>query len=98
CIRMDLDAGAAGVMIETRKSGRGGVCNKSGQPRPEVLDAIVHDGIPLDRVIFEAPNRLLQTTYIRRFGANVNLANIAFADIVGVESLRLGLRADTLDR
>ena len=41
-------------------------------------------------------NKTLQTAFIRRLGPEVNLANISFADPIALETLRLGLRADTL--
>lgn len=47
-------------------------------------------------MIFEAPNKALQTYFIKRLGPNVNLGNISFADPIGLETLRLGLRSDTL--
>ena len=50
----------------------------------------------MDKVLFEAPNKDLQIQLIRRFGPEVNLGNIAPSDIVALETLRLGLRGDTL--
>jgi len=47
-------------------------------------------------LLFEAPTKELQAEFVRRVGTNVNLGNIAVADVIGVETLRLGLRADTL--
>jgi len=32
---------------------------------------------------------------IKQFGANVNLGNIAPAEVIALETLRLGLRSDT---
>jgi phosphosulfolactate synthase len=52
-------------------------------------------GVGQDRVIFEAPNRAQQAWFIHRFGPNVNLGNIRIDDVLGLETLRLGLRADT---
>jgi phosphosulfolactate synthase len=49
-----------------------------------------------DRIIFEAPNKSLQTYFIKRVGPDVNLANIALSDPIALETLRLGLRGDTL--
>ena len=53
-------------------------------------------GIDLERVLFEAPNKDLQIQLIRKFGSEVNLGNISSSDIVALETLRLGLRGDTL--
>jgi phosphosulfolactate synthase len=92
----DIDAGAQRVITEARESGRSGICDAAGRPRTELVDAIVASGIDPSRLIFEAPNKDLQTYWIMLFGTNVNLGNIAPADIVGLETLRLGLRSDTL--
>lgn len=95
CIREDLDAGASLVLTESRESGKAGLCSPDGQPRHEVVQAILA-GVDVRRVVFEAPNKDLQTYFVQRVGPAVNLGNVAMADVVGVETLRLGLRADTL--
>jgi phosphosulfolactate synthase len=96
CIRDDLEAGASLVLTEARESGRSGICTRDGRPRQEVVDAILHSGLDVRRIVFEAPTKDLQTYFVRRVGPEVNLANVAMADVVGLETLRLGLRADTL--
>jgi phosphosulfolactate synthase len=95
CIRHDLAAGAQYVVTEARESGTSGICASNGEVRADVVDEILEAGIDLRRLIFEAPNKHLQTYFIRRVGANVNLANIAYQDIIPLETLRLGLRSDT---
>ena len=95
-IRQDLEAGAALVVAEARESGRSGICHADGGLRHEVVEAILGAGIPVERRVFEAPTKDLQTAFIRRMGTNVNLGNIAPGDIVALETLRLGLRSDTL--
>lgn len=92
----DLDAGASLVITEARESGRSGICHPDGTPRRELVDAILGSGLDPDRLLFEAPTKDLQTHWISLLGANVNLGNIAPAEVIGVETLRLGLRADTL--
>ncbi|MGZ4517427.1 MAG: phosphosulfolactate synthase, partial [Mycobacteriaceae bacterium] len=67
-----------------------------GEVREEVLDAILAAGVDPALLLFEAPTKELQTELILRFGADVNLGNIAPSDVAGVETLRLGLRSDTL--
>ena len=96
CIGNDLEAGASLVLTEARESGRSGICTRDGRPRREVVDAILDSGLDVLRIVFEAPTRELQTYFVRRVGPEVNLANVAMADVVGLETLRLGLRADTL--
>ena len=95
-VKQDLDAGASLVIVEARESGRSGICHSDGRLRADVVDAILGAGIGVDRLLFEAPTKDLQTSFIRRVGPNVNLGNVAPADIIGVETLRLGLRSDTM--
>jgi len=91
----DLDAGAWLVTAETRESGMCGIARSDGHIREDVLDAVLRDIDP-GRILFEAPTKALQVELIRAVGPDVNLGNIATSDIIGVETLRLGLRADTL--
>jgi phosphosulfolactate synthase len=94
-IRQDLAAGASKVMLEARESGTSGICRPDGSLRYGLIEDIIHSGIRPNDLIFEAPNKTLQATFIRRLGAEVNLGNIAFADAIALETLRLGLRSDT---
>ncbi len=94
--REDLAAGAHLVTAEARESGRSGICRPSGEPRHGLIEEIVESGLDLDRLLFEAPNKELQTYFVRRLGASVNLGNIHAGDVIGLETLRLGLRSDTL--
>ena len=48
-----------------------------------------------DRAIFEAPRKTQQTRLIRRIVPDANLGNVRIEDAMSVETLRLGLRADT---
>ncbi|GAA4670966.1 phosphosulfolactate synthase [Amycolatopsis dongchuanensis] len=94
-IREDLDAGAELVITETRESGRSGMATPDGHLRDDVLRAVLAR-IDAGRLLFEAPTKDLQVELIRALGPDVNLGNIAPADLVGVETLRRGLRGDTL--
>ena len=60
------------------------------------VEEIIGSRVESDDIIFEAPNKALQTYFIKRLGTNVNLANIALQDAIPLETLRLGLRSDTL--
>jgi phosphosulfolactate synthase len=91
----DLDAGASMVITEARESGRSGIARADGHMRTEVLSAVLQSIDPAV-VMFEAPTKDLQVEMIRAVGPAVNLGNIAAADVVGVETLRRGLRGDTL--
>ena len=96
CIRDDLEAGASLVVTEARESGRSGICTPDGRPRQDVVDAILGSDVDVRKIVFEAPTKDLQTYFIRRAGPEVNLGNVAMADVIPLETLRLGLRADTL--
>lgn len=95
-IGQDLAAGASLVIAEARESGRSGICRPDGSLRDGVVDDILASGVDPDRLLFEAPTKELQTHFVTRLGANVNLGNIAAGDVIALETLRLGLRADTL--
>ncbi|WP_017318646.1 phosphosulfolactate synthase [Mastigocladopsis repens] len=96
-IQEDLEAGSVKVILESRESGRSGICLANGEIRYELTSKIINSGINTKDIIFEAPNKDMQVHFIKELGANVNLANISFNDIISLETLRLGLRADTLN-
>lgn len=95
-IRRELSAGSSYVILEGRESGTAGLYRQSGEIRMGLVDEILEADIPQDSLIFEAPNKANQVWLIKHLGPSVNLANIAPDDVVSVETLRLGLRADTL--
>lgn len=96
-IKEDLAAGATKVITEARESGRSGICRENGELRYGLIEEILSSGIPVDNLIIEAPNKQLQVYFIRKLGANANFANIAPDDVVSLETLRLGLRSETME-
>jgi phosphosulfolactate synthase len=92
----DRDAGASWIVTEGRESGTVGLFTSDGSVRGELVDAVVA-AVGVDRTVFEAPRKEQQAWLVHRFGADVNIANVAASDVLGVEALRLGLRADTFD-
>ena len=94
-IEKELTAGAVKVICEARESGTVGVFRPNGEVRSGLIEEIT-DQIPQGKLIFEAPQKEQQVWFIRKFGSNVNLGNIQPADVISVETLRLGLRGDTL--
>ncbi len=92
----DLAAGAALVLTEGRESGTVGLFRADGSVRSDLVEALV-EAVGLSRLMFEAPRKDQQAWLINRFGPEVNLANVALDETLGLEALRLGLRADTLD-
>jgi phosphosulfolactate synthase len=95
-IRADLEAGAHLVTLETRESGKGGLCRPNGELRFGLVEEILTSGVDLERLIFEAPTVALQEYFIKRIGPDANFGNVAVNDVLGLETLRLGLRSDTL--
>jgi phosphosulfolactate synthase len=93
-VQADLAAGAHTVILEARESGRSGIGGSDGKPQTAVIEQLVADVDP-SKLLFEAPTRELQTYLIEQLGANVNLGNIPADGIVNLETMRLGLRADT---
>ncbi len=91
----DLVAGTTWTIAEGRESGTVGLYRPDGSLRWDLVEAIAEE-VGIDRVIFEAPRTSQQTALIRKYGSNVSLGNIAPHDILGLESLRRGLRAGTL--
>ena len=92
----DIAAGARWVITEGRESGTVGIYREDGSIREDVVAAAVGAG-GVDRILFEAPRKDQQAWLIRTFGPDVNLANIACDEVLALETLRLGLRADTCD-
>lgn len=95
-IRSDLAAGAAKVITEARESGRSGICTPDGKPRADLIDPVLASDVDVDRLLFEAPTKDLQAHFVKLVGPDVNVGNIAPNDVIGLETLRLGLRSDTL--
>lgn len=94
-IREELDAGAWKVITEARESGTAGIFRGSGEVRSGLIDEIVHD-FGHERLLFEAPQKSQQAWFIRHLGADVNLGNIPPEEVIPLETLRLGLRSDTM--
>ena len=94
-IEAELRAGAWKVITEARETGTAGIFRGDGEVRMGLIDEIVH-AIDPDRLLFEAPQKAQQVWFIRKFGPNVNLGNIPPDEVIPLETLRLGLRADTL--
>ena len=93
-VSRDLQAGATWVLAEGRASGTVGIYDASGAVHQDVIEAMVSVTDP-GSIVFEAPRDSQQAWFVRRFGPDVNLANVHPADALGLETLRLSLRADT---
>jgi len=95
-MKAELEAGSWKVIAEARESGNVGIYRDSGEVRQGLIDEILTQ-IPAETIIWEAPQKAQQVWFIKLLGSNVNLGNIAPADMIPLETLRLGLRSDTFD-
>jgi phosphosulfolactate synthase len=94
-MREELAAGAWKVITEGRESGTAGIFRPTGEMRTGLVDEIVHS-IDVQNILFEAPTKASQAWFVKEFGPDVNLGNIPPEEVIPLETLRLGLRADTL--
>jgi phosphosulfolactate synthase len=94
-IKEELEAGAWKVITESRESGTAGIFRPSGEMRTGLIDEIVND-VEVADLIFEAPTKASQAWFVKEFGPTVNLGNIPPDEVIPLETLRLGLRGDTL--
>ena len=91
----DLAAGSWRVICEARESGTVGIYHTSGEVKAGLIEEIVHRVEP-GRLVFEAPLKAQQAWLVQKFGSNVNLGNIPTTDVIALETIRSGLRADTM--
>ena len=94
-MKTELAAGAWKVIAEARESGTIGIFDKNGNAKKSMIEHISKE-IGNGNVLWEAPQKSQQVWFINEFGANVNLGNIAPDEVIPLETLRLGLRGDTL--
>lgn len=94
-VEAELAAGAWKVILEARESGTQGIFDAKGAAQLDMLQALT-ERLDASRLVFEAPLRSQQTDLILLLGNEVNLGNVAPADVIALETLRLGLRSDTL--
>ncbi|QDP72377.1 phosphosulfolactate synthase [Legionella israelensis] len=90
-----LQAGAYKIIAEGRESGTAGIFHATGEVHKDLIDEVLNQ-IPLHHFIFEAPQTAQQIWFIRQYGSNISLGNISPNEVISLESLRLGLRGDTL--
>ncbi len=94
-IKEELAAGAWKVITESREGGTAGIFRPSGEMRTGLVDEIAHE-IDFHDLIWEAPSKNSQAWFVKHFGPSVNLGNIPPDEVIPLETLRLGLRGDTL--
>jgi phosphosulfolactate synthase len=94
-IKEELEAGAWKVITEGREGGTAGIFRADGDMRTGLIDEIARPIALVDRM-FEAPTKAAQAWFVKHFGPTVNLGNIPPDEVIPLETLRLGLRGDTL--
>jgi phosphosulfolactate synthase len=82
------------VIAEARESGTVGIFHKNGTAHHMLINRIVNK-VKIENIIWETPQKSQQVYFLKLFGSNVNLGNIALDDVIPLETLRLGLRGDT---
>ena len=93
-MQKELEAGSWKVIAEAREGGNVGIYNKGGDVRSDLIDEILTK-INSNDILWEAPKKPQQVWFIKLLGPNVNLGNIAWDEVIPLETLRIGLRADT---
>lgn len=93
-MKAELEAGSTYVIAEAREAGNVGIYRGSGEVREGLVQEILTQ-IPHKQIIWEAPQKAQQVYFMELLGANVNLGNIAPAEVIPMESMRVGLRGDT---
>ena len=94
-MREELEAGAWKVITEAREGGTAGIFTSDGAMRTDVITQVA-DAVGRDEIVFEAPTKNAQAWFVKQFGPEVNLGNIPPDEVIPLETLRLGLRGDTL--
>ncbi len=90
----ELEAGSWKVIAEGRESGNVGVFRPNGTAHTMLINRIINKVDPSD-ILWEAPQKRQQAWFVKLFGSNVNLGNIAPNEVIPLETLRVGLRGDT---
>jgi phosphosulfolactate synthase len=94
-IQKELEAGSFKVIAEARESGTVGIYDEKGKANT-ILIQLIKDNVSMDNMLWEAPSKSQQCWFVQEFGANVNIGNIDPHEVIALETLRTGLRGDTL--
>ena len=90
----ELEAGSSKVIAEARESGTVGIYRPNGSAHTVLINRILKN-VKGENILWEAPQKSQQAWFIKHLGPNVNLGNIAYDEVIPLETLRLGLRGDT---
>ena len=95
-MQKELEAGSTKVIAEARESGTVGIFRGSGEVRSGLVAEIIRK-VPMEKIIWEAPKKVQQVWFLKLYGPEINLGNIAPEEIIALETLRIGLRGDSFD-
>ena len=94
----ELESGSSLIIVEAREGGKNiGIYDKSGNAKEDEIDYIL-DNFDGNKILWEAPNKDQQVFFILKLGNDVNLGNVSTDDITSLETLRRGLRGDTVGK
>ena len=94
----ELEAGSSLIIVEAREGGKNiGIYDKAGTAKEDEIDYIL-DNFDGNKILWEAPNKDQQVFFILKLGNDVNLGNVSTDDITSLETLRRGLRGDTVGK
>lgn len=94
-VRADLAAGAWKVILEGRADASAGIYRADGSLQDDIIERVLGE-VPSQDLIFEAPHKRQMTWFVRRVGCDVNIGNVPLGEVLNLETLRLGLRGDTV--
>jgi phosphosulfolactate synthase len=95
-MKAELSAGSTYVIAEAREAGNVGIYRGTGEVREGLVQEILTQ-IPEEKILWEAPQKAQQLYFLELIGCNVNLGNIAPAEVLPLEAMRIGLRGDTFN-
>ncbi len=97
-MQYELEAGSSLIIVEAREGGKNiGIYDKAGNAKEDEIDYIL-DNFDGNKILWEAPNKDQQVFFILKLGNDVNLGNVSTDDITSLETLRRGLRGDTVGK
>lgn len=97
-MQSELEAGSSLIIVEAREGGKNiGIYDKAGNAKEDEIDYIL-DNFDGNKILWEAPNKDQQVFFILKLGNDVNLGNVSTDDITSLETLRRGLRGDTVGK
>ena len=97
-IEKDIESGSDMVIIEGRESGKNiGIYDEKGNVKSDDLNKI-SENVNQNKIMWEAPNKNQQIKLILSIGNEVNIGNVSPNEIISLETLRRGLRGDTLGK